>query len=176
MDQPGFAVGSFPFLHCASVYDKQDQALLPRKWQQSDMEEQLSQLYTGPQSRYSPSSYVEHSVSPVGLSQNLMMDGVNVWPGMFLLVAQLIYVCFLIIYRPSGDWGSLPLEGGIEAAYKRQLDAAQTGEEREKLMNDLLAKFEQVRNPIKTAHSFGIEEIIDPRDTRPIVCEVSPTT
>ena len=25
---------------------------------------------------------------------------------------------------PSGDWGSLPLEGGIEAAYRRELDAA----------------------------------------------------
>ena len=25
---------------------------------------------------------------------------------------------------PSGDWGSLPLEGGIEAAYKAQLEAA----------------------------------------------------
>ncbi len=23
---------------------------------------------------------------------------------------------------PSGDWGSLPLEGGIEAAYKRQFE------------------------------------------------------
>ncbi|KAF5351148.1 hypothetical protein D9756_008256 [Leucocoprinus leucothites] len=63
---------------------------------------------------------------------------------------------------PSGDWGSLPLEGGIEAAYKRQLDAAKSLEEREQLMNDLLAKFEDVRSPIKTAHKFGVEEIIDP--------------
>ena len=64
-----------------------------------------------------------------------------------------------------------------EAAYKRQLDAAQTPEEREKLMNDLLTQSEQVRNPIKTAHSFGIEEIIDPRDTRSmIVYEVSSMT
>ncbi|KXN80937.1 Propionyl-CoA carboxylase beta chain, mitochondrial [Leucoagaricus sp. SymC.cos] len=72
---------------------------------------------------------------------------------------------------PSGDWGSLPLEGGIEAAYKRQLDAVKTPEEREHLMNDLLTKFEEVRSPIKTAHKFGIEEIIDPRDTRPMACE-----
>jgi len=43
-------------------------------------------------------------------------------------------------------------------------------------MSDLLAKFEEVRNPIKTAHSFGIEEIIDPRDTRPMVCEVCSTS
>ncbi|KAF4616509.1 hypothetical protein D9613_008774 [Agrocybe pediades] len=72
---------------------------------------------------------------------------------------------------PSGDWGSLPLEGGIEAAYKRQLDAAGSPEEREKMMADLLAKFEDVRSPLKTANKFGIEEIIDPRDTRPLVCE-----
>ena len=25
---------------------------------------------------------------------------------------------------PSGDWGSLPIEGGIEAAYRRELEAA----------------------------------------------------
>ncbi|KAF9458934.1 propionyl-CoA carboxylase [Collybia nuda] len=72
---------------------------------------------------------------------------------------------------PSGDWGSLPLEGGIEAAYKRQLDAAESEEAREKIMADLLEKFESVRSPLKTAHKFGVEEIIDPRDTRPLVCE-----
>ncbi|KJA26879.1 hypothetical protein HYPSUDRAFT_84282 [Hypholoma sublateritium FD-334 SS-4] len=72
---------------------------------------------------------------------------------------------------PSGDWGSLPLEGGIEAAYKRRLDATGSPEARDKLMNELLAKFEDVRSPTKTANQFGIEEIIDPRDTRPLVCE-----
>jgi len=78
--------------------------------------------------------------------------------------------------RPLGEWGSLPLEGGIETAYMWQLDAAQTPEECEKIMNDLLAQFEQVRNPIKMVHGFRIEEIIDHRDTRSIVCEVSPIT
>lgn len=38
-------------------------------------------------------------------------------------------------------------------------------------MNELLDKFEDVRSPLKTAHKFGIEEIIDPRDTRPLVCD-----
>ncbi|TFK28521.1 propionyl-CoA carboxylase [Coprinopsis marcescibilis] len=72
---------------------------------------------------------------------------------------------------PSGDWGSLPLEGGVEAAYKRQLDAAGSPEARDKLMEELLSKFEDVRSPLKTAHQFGVEEIIDPRDTRPLACE-----
>ncbi|KAG6897309.1 hypothetical protein C0992_002611 [Termitomyces sp. T32_za158] len=73
---------------------------------------------------------------------------------------------------PSGDWGSLPLEGGIEAAYKRRLDAEESAEAREKLMADLVANFEDVRSPLKTANKLGIEEIIDPRDTRSLVCEV----
>ncbi|KAF8067701.1 propionyl-CoA carboxylase [Lyophyllum atratum] len=72
---------------------------------------------------------------------------------------------------PSGDWGSLPLEGGIEAAYKRQLESAGSVEAREKLTADLLEKFESVRSPMKTAHKFGVEEIIDPTDTRPLACE-----
>ncbi|KAJ8502624.1 hypothetical protein ONZ45_g11585 [Pleurotus djamor] len=72
---------------------------------------------------------------------------------------------------PSGDWGSLPLEGGIEAAYKRQLDATKTPEERENLYNELLAQFDEVRDPLKTAHKFGVEEIIDPKHTRPLACE-----
>ncbi|KAI0777207.1 propionyl-CoA carboxylase [Trametes elegans] len=72
---------------------------------------------------------------------------------------------------PSADWGSLPLEGGIEAAYKRQLNAAPSPIAREKMMQELLAKFEGVRDPLRTANVFGIEEIIDPRDTRPLACE-----
>ncbi|KAG6831428.1 hypothetical protein H0H92_010641 [Tricholoma furcatifolium] len=72
---------------------------------------------------------------------------------------------------PSGDWGSLPLEGGIEAAYKRRLDEAGSPEAREKLMEGLLAEFESVRSPLKTANKFGIEEIIDPRDTRALACD-----
>ncbi|HYA34045.1 MAG TPA: carboxyl transferase domain-containing protein [Candidatus Binataceae bacterium] len=69
---------------------------------------------------------------------------------------------------PSADWGSLPIEGGIEAAYKRDLAASS---DPEKLRRELEEKFNAVRSPIRTAEAFGIEEIIDPRDTRPILCE-----
>lgn len=69
---------------------------------------------------------------------------------------------------PSADWGSLPIEGGIEAAYKRDLAASA---DPEKLRRELEAKFNAVRSPIRTAEAFGVEEIIDPRDTRPILCE-----
>jgi acetyl-CoA carboxylase carboxyltransferase component len=69
---------------------------------------------------------------------------------------------------PSADWGSLPIEGGIEAAYKRDLAASPNPE---KLRAELEAKFNAARSPIRTAEAFDIKEIIDPRDTRPLLCE-----
>lgn len=68
---------------------------------------------------------------------------------------------------PSGDWGSLPLEGGIEAAFKRRLAEA---EDADALRDELLASFEEVRSPFRTAEAYDIEEIIDPRDTRGVLC------
>jgi len=69
---------------------------------------------------------------------------------------------------PSGEWGSLPIEGGVEAAYKRQIQAA---DDPDKLREELEANLASLRDPILTAEAFGVEEIIDPRDTRPLLVE-----
>jgi acetyl-CoA carboxylase carboxyltransferase component len=69
---------------------------------------------------------------------------------------------------PSGDWGSLPLEGGIEAAYRRDIEAAA---DPVKMRAEIEERLNRVRSPFRTAEKFGIEEIIDPRDTRKILCE-----
>jgi acetyl-CoA carboxylase carboxyltransferase component len=69
---------------------------------------------------------------------------------------------------PSGVWGSLPIEGGLEVAYKRDLEAS---DDPEALRAALLKKLEKTVSPFRTAEKFGIEEIIDPRDTRPLLCE-----
>jgi len=69
---------------------------------------------------------------------------------------------------PSGDWGSLPVEGGIQAAYRRELEAS---DDPQALYEKLLSQLEHVRSPFRTAEAFGVEEIIDPRNTRPLLCE-----
>jgi acetyl-CoA carboxylase carboxyltransferase component len=69
---------------------------------------------------------------------------------------------------PSGDWGSLPVEGGIEAAYRAELDAAP---DREKRRAEIEERLNRYRSPFRTAETFLVEEIIDPRDTRPLLCE-----
>jgi acetyl-CoA carboxylase carboxyltransferase component len=69
---------------------------------------------------------------------------------------------------PSGDWGSLPIEGGIEAAYKAQLEAA---DDPAALRAEIEARLNAVRSPFRTAERFGVEEMIAPRETRPLLCE-----
>jgi acetyl-CoA carboxylase carboxyltransferase component len=69
---------------------------------------------------------------------------------------------------PSADWGSLPIEGGLEAAYKADLAAA---EDPKRLKSEIEERLNRVRSPFRTADRYGVEEIIDPRDTRPLLCE-----
>ncbi|MCM3691213.1 acyl-CoA carboxylase subunit beta [Neobacillus niacini] len=69
---------------------------------------------------------------------------------------------------PSGVWGSLPVEGGLEVAYKRDLEASS---DPEALRQQILQQLQSVTSPFRTAEKFGVEEIIDPRDTRPLLCE-----
>ena len=69
---------------------------------------------------------------------------------------------------PSGDWGSLPVEGGIEAAYRAELAAAP---DPAKLRAQIEQHLNRFRSPFLTAEAFLIEEIIDPRDTRRLLCE-----
>jgi acetyl-CoA carboxylase carboxyltransferase component len=69
---------------------------------------------------------------------------------------------------PSGEWGSLPIEGGVEAAYRRQLDAS---DDPDALRAKLEAELASLRSPFLTAEAFGVEEIIDPRETRPLLVE-----
>jgi acetyl-CoA carboxylase carboxyltransferase component len=69
---------------------------------------------------------------------------------------------------PSGDWGSLPVEGGIEAAYRAELEAAADPEQARRAIEERLNR---VRSPFRVAEAFGVEEIIDPRETRPLLCE-----
>ena len=68
---------------------------------------------------------------------------------------------------PSGDWGSLPIAGGLEAAYRAELEAADDPAAR---LAEIKAGLEQVRSPFRTAEHFGVEAIIDPRETRAALC------
>jgi acetyl-CoA carboxylase carboxyltransferase component len=67
---------------------------------------------------------------------------------------------------PSARWGSLPLEGGIEAAYRAEIESAPDAEAK---LREIEARLNKLRSPFRTAETFWIEEIIDPRWTRSLM-------
>ena len=69
---------------------------------------------------------------------------------------------------PSGHWGSMHISGGVTAAYRREINASPDPEAKKVEIEDRL---EALASPFLTAHDFGIEEIIDPRETRPLLVD-----
>ncbi|KAF2713766.1 ClpP/crotonase [Pleomassaria siparia CBS 279.74] len=75
---------------------------------------------------------------------------------------------------PSGLWGSLPLEGGIEVGHSfelKEIERKQGREAREERYMELEDEYRRLMNPVRTANAFSIEEMIDPKDTRRVCCE-----
>ncbi len=68
---------------------------------------------------------------------------------------------------PSARWGSMPIAGGAVAAYRREIESAPDPEARRK---EIEARLEAISSPFRTAEATG-QDIIDPRDTRPLLCE-----
>ncbi|MEE2689585.1 MAG: carboxyl transferase domain-containing protein [Pseudomonadota bacterium] len=65
---------------------------------------------------------------------------------------------------PSAEWGSLPVEGGVAVAYRREIEAAEDPRAKEAELEEELRAY---ASPFRTAEAFGVEDIIDPRETRP---------
>ncbi|MCZ6873589.1 MAG: hypothetical protein O7G88_08680 [bacterium] len=65
--------------------------------------------------------------------------------------------------RPSAEWGSLPIEDGAAVVYRREIaQAPDPAKRQQELEAELLA----MNSPLRTAEAFGVEDMIDPRDTR----------
>lgn len=73
----------------------------------------------------------------------------------------------LKIAWPSAEWGSLPIEGGVAAAFRKDIASAADPRARER---EIEADLRSLASPYRTAEAFGVEEIIDPRETRPYLC------
>lgn len=69
---------------------------------------------------------------------------------------------------PSARWGSIPIEGGVMAAHKAEIEAAPDPAARRA---ELEAFYLNMTSPFRTAEKFGILDIIDPRETRALLCD-----
>ena len=67
----------------------------------------------------------------------------------------------------SAEFGDMPVEGGVAAAFRRVIEAAEDPDARRKQIEQKLLG---EASPWKTAEAFGIEEMIDPSETRRVIC------
>ena len=69
---------------------------------------------------------------------------------------------------PSARWGSIPVEGGVAAAYRNEIATAANPDAKRA---ELEAYYNRIGSPFRTAERFGILDIIDPRETRGLLCD-----
>jgi acetyl-CoA carboxylase carboxyltransferase component len=72
----------------------------------------------------------------------------------------------LTLVWPSGEFGALPVEGGVSAGHRSTLEgAADEARKRAELEN----YYQQFGSPFSTAETFNFDDLVDPRDTRPLI-------
>ena len=69
---------------------------------------------------------------------------------------------------PSCHWGSMHISGGVTAAYRREIDNADDPAAKKA---EIEARLNDIASPFRSAEAFDMEDIIDPRDTRALLCE-----
>ncbi|MET0147258.1 MAG: carboxyl transferase domain-containing protein [Ilumatobacteraceae bacterium] len=65
---------------------------------------------------------------------------------------------------PSAEFGGIPIEGGVDAAFKRVIEAAADPDAKRR---EIEKRLERLLSPFPVAENLAIEDVIDPRQTRP---------
>ena len=73
-----------------------------------------------------------------------------------------------VLAWPSVESGALPLEGGVAVAFHREIASAENPEAKRR---ELEERIREARSPFPRAEAFAVHELIDPRETRPMLCE-----
>jgi len=68
---------------------------------------------------------------------------------------------------PAGEWGGIPIEGGVAAAYRREIESAPDPDAHRQMIEDRLLR---LRSPFRAAHHGDVIDLIDPRETRRLAC------
>ncbi|HPG26983.1 MAG: propionyl-CoA carboxylase [Spirochaetaceae bacterium] len=72
-----------------------------------------------------------------------------------------------VLAWPSAESGALPIEGGVDVAFRREIESAPDPDARRAELEAALAAR---RSPMLRAEAFSIHDLIDPRETRPRLC------
>jgi acetyl-CoA carboxylase carboxyltransferase component len=86
--------------------------------------------------------------------------------GAMAMAAGGLHVPMATASWPSGEFGAMGLEGAVELGYRKELQAAAEGAEREALRERLVAEQYEKGKALNMATTLEIDAVIDPADTR----------
>ncbi len=99
-------------------------------------------------------------------------------PWITFIVRQLYGVAGQIAFRTSGmfrhyawltaNWGGMHVECGTAAAYRSDIESAADPEAK---LKELENELRILSSPFRTLEAFECHDMIDPRDTRPVLCD-----
>ena len=69
---------------------------------------------------------------------------------------------------PSAESGALPVESGVALAYRREIESAPDPDARRR---ELETEMASAQSAFPRAEDFGVHDLIDPRETRPALCD-----
>lgn len=72
-----------------------------------------------------------------------------------------------VLAWPSAESGPLPVEGGVAVAFRREIAAAEDPDAKRRELEEQLAARQ---SPFPRAEALSVHELIDPRETRPMLC------
>jgi acetyl-CoA carboxylase carboxyltransferase component len=85
------------------------------------------------------------------------------------MVAGSLHEPLLTVAWPSAELGPMGLEGAVRLGLRRELEAIQDTEERDRRVRELTAAAERNAKALNAATLFELDDVIDPAETRRLI-------
>jgi acetyl/propionyl-CoA carboxylase alpha subunit/acetyl-CoA carboxylase carboxyltransferase component len=86
--------------------------------------------------------------------------------GAIAMAAGDFHGCVFTIAWPTGEFGSMGIEGAVKLGYRKELEAITDAAERRAYYDKMVARYYDEGKAINAASYVEIDEVIDPADTR----------
>ena len=86
--------------------------------------------------------------------------------GCMAMAGGSLHDSFFTVAWPTGEFGAMGLEGAVKLGFKKELEAKDDPEERERLYEKLVQVSYHRGKAINAAFALEFDEVIDPKDTR----------
>jgi len=86
--------------------------------------------------------------------------------GAMAMVGGSMRVPDILLAWPTGEFGAMGLEGAVKLGFRKELEAVENDEDREKLYQKMVAEAYDRGKALSMATMFEIDDVIDPKHTR----------